>query len=257
MLSCLIVWLSLKRINYDCPGLGSLTFIGEKLNEANDFYIRYIGESKDVDILFFFDSRGIGSEKSGSIAEKIENYYTNKNLLIVCRPLELTTWASLINFLSTNHEIKPKKIITNMGFVDFTPKKLVILEDAVAQIEFGLGKNVVKTVALEKYLSSDGDFIQLYGMQYELPYNQAIELITNDSKVLCLNTPLLKKEIKLQRERPLSFFNKLVETNTFNRTIKNMKTIELPEFNELHTYDGVHYTNLGNNIIFEELKPWL
>lgn len=257
MLSCLIVWLSLKKINYECPGLGELAFIGKSLHRGNDFLVKYKGHSKNVDVLVFFDSRGIGLDNQGSIADKIENFYSDSNLLLICRPLELTTWATLINFLSINKTIKPKKIITNMGFVDFTPKKLAILDDAMAQVEFGLGKNIVTIEAIEKYLSSNGEIIQLYGMKYCSMYKQSIELIAKNCKLLCLNTPLLKKGIKINRDRPQSFFNKLVETNTFNNTIKNIQTIELPEFSEIQTYDGVHYTNDGNNIIFKELKPWL
>ncbi len=35
----------------------------------------------------------------------------------------MTTWATLINFLKLNQNIKFKYLITNMGFNDFTPKK--------------------------------------------------------------------------------------------------------------------------------------
>jgi hypothetical protein len=247
----------MNLINLDCQGFGKLQVVGEKLNDGHDFFVRSNCKSEALDVLVFLDSRGISARFEGSIADQVEKALAKKtNYLLICRPLELTTWATLYNFLKLNN-LRPKKIITNMGFVDFTPKKKSILEDAIFQAEYYIGKDAATAIVAENYISSHGEEIALYEMVYSNAYLKSIQSIAQASSVILIDTPIVKSDIRVERQRPASFFSNLKETNKFNSKIGTYKTIDLPVFDETKTYDGVHYTALGNEIILNELKPFL
>jgi hypothetical protein len=62
---------------------------------------------------------------------------------------------------------------------------------------------------------------------------------------------------KIKRARPPSFFDGIEETNKFYDSLKNCEKIELGGFTEKESYDGVHYSNSGNEIIFGKLEKFL
>ena len=144
-----------------------------------------------------------------------------------------------------------------MGFVDFTPKKKSVLEDAVQQIEGVIGKNVAEPSFVEKYASSGGDEIPLYMMSYGGAYKDNIEQLIKASMTYVINSPLLVPGIRIRRERPPSFFAALQESNNFNKSLNAEKVIDFCRFDETLTYDAVHYTNLGNDLIFAEIEKYL
>jgi hypothetical protein len=244
-------------IKYECPDFGPIHFMGEKLNEGADRFIRSNCDRETLDLLLFFDSRGVGGTYEGSLAERIiDHVQESQRYLLICRPLELTTWASLINFLILN-KLSPPKIVTNMGFVDFTPKKQVILEDAIQQVEAFMGRGVAVSRVVEQYVSSGGEEIPLFAMSYGWDYKHRIEAVAQSHSLTIINSPPLSPEIRLQRERPRAFFANLDEANKFNRSISGARIIDFPVFDETQTYDGVHYTNLGNDLIFRKIKECL
>jgi hypothetical protein len=247
----------MSALEVDCTGFGRLLFPGGRGNENDDFLVRANDDSRAPDLLFFFDSRGVGGQFAGSLADRFLQYVgERRNYLLVCRPLELTTWATLLNFLSAN-TLEPRRIVTNMGFVDFTPKKQPILEDAVRQVEKLLGPGVARSHFVERYVASGGEDIPLYSMTYGDEYRRSIEAVAAARPLLVINSPLVNIDIRVPRHRPRSFFDALEQGNRFNRSIRGAVVIDPPRFDERHTYDAVHYTVAGNELIFEKMREHL
>jgi hypothetical protein len=245
-------------IEFICQNFGKLKVIGNCLHSGHDFVVKSNAKSYTVDFLIFLDSRGISRNFEDSLADKLitQIALNGASYLLVCRPLELTTWATLINFMAIN-TLNSAKIITNMGFVDFTPKKLAVLEDAKEQVEFAVGKGVATSVFAEAYISSSGENIDLYSMSYSDDYKKSIEFITNKTSTLIINTPIVTESIDIERKRPHTFFSSLAHSANFNRAITGVKIVDLPTFDEKLTYDGVHYTSQGNDVVFGEIKNYL
>lgn len=237
--------------------LGSLQVMGERLHDGHDFVVRSNAENEAIDYLLFLDSRGISREFEHSLADKLITRMSQlgKTYLCICRPLELTIWATLIGFLALN-KLNPAKIITNMGFVDFTPKKQSILQYAVLQVEAVVGQGVASTRFVEDYCAA-GRGISLYAMHFDETYRRAIEAIAERHTMVILNTPLTDPGIAIERKRPETFFPAQAEANVFNRSIRGAKVIDLPDFDESLTYDAVHFTRRGNELIFDRLTDYL
>lgn len=248
----------MRPIELACPAIGPLKVMGKRLHDGRDFVIRSNAENAAIDYLLFLDSRGISREFKESLADKLITRISQlgKTYLLVCRPLELTIWATLIGFLALN-KLNPAKIITNMGFVDFTPKKKSILEDAVQQVESVVGQGVAVAYFVENYASLGGEVMPLYSIRYSKAYRHAIEDIVDRHNMVILNTPLTDPSLTIERKRPVSFFSGQAESNTFNSSIRGARVIDLPYFDESLTYDAVHFTRRGNELIFDRLKDYL
>ena len=143
-----------------------------------------------------------------------------------------------------------------MGFVDFTPKKQPLLRNAVLQVEAAVGCGVSTTVFIEDYIS-EGKIKSLYAMRYNSSYRSAIEAIAEKYCLVILNTPLTDPDIVLEKKRPTSFFAAQMESNAFNSLIRAARVVDLPEFDVTLTYDAVHFTDRGNELIFEKIKEYL
>jgi hypothetical protein len=248
----------MELVEFNCVNLGQLKFFGAHLHFGHDFIIKSNAKSTIFDYLIFFDSRGVSREFNGSLADKVTNKLNaiGKTYLLVCRPLELTIWATLISFLKLN-QLKVEKIITNMGFVDFTPKKLSILINASEQVEAAIGPDIVDYYFIEEIVSPAGEIIPLYAMRYTLAYKNAVESLAMTHSMIVINTPPVSPSIPLERSRPNSFFLSQAVSNKFNRKIHGAHVIDFPYFDKALTYDAVHYTPLGNEIIFEKVKDLL
>jgi hypothetical protein len=248
----------MKSVEFDCSPIGPLQVLGDHLHDGHDFVVRANVGSDSFDYLLFLDSRGISREFENSLADKLTAriLQLGKTYILVCRPLELTIWATLIGFLAIN-KLNPGKIITNMGFVDFTPKKYSILQDAIHQVESVIGKGVAKTEFVENYVSLEGQEMPLYTMHYGVAFREAIESIAARHAMVIINTPLTNPAIAIERKRPAAFFSAQAESNAFNRSIRGAQVIDLPDFDETLTYDAVHFTRRGNELIFDRLKDYL
>jgi hypothetical protein len=248
--------LILKQIKVACPGSDPLRFLATRLHDGYDRVLQSNGGGTSPDVLLFLDSRGISKQFEQSLADRLIQLMESKaqTFLLICRPLELTTWATLYNFMKIN-SIRPSLLITNMGFVDFTPKKQSILEGSIQQIEAVMGVNMAQVVFVEEHFLSTVDVIPLFSMKYEKPYRSHIESIVARQSTLIINTPLVKRNIAIERVRPSSFFDSLERTKQFNESISGAQIIDIPLFDETMTYDAVHYTNLGNEVIFDLIAP--
>lgn len=247
----------MRPIEFICPNFGVLKVIGNRLNDGHDFVALSNATISHFDYLIFLDSRGISREFNSSLANKLVSKITEmgKTYVLVCRPLELTFWATLIGFLKVN-QLSPLKIITNMGFVDFTPKKLSILQDAIQQVEVSLGEGIAKSNFIENF-SSTSEWIPLYSMEYEVAYRVAIEDMAAKHQLMIINTPLTSTHISIERKRPPSFFSAQIKSNVFNRSILGAQVLDIQDFDENLTYDAVHYTSLGNEVVFDSIKNFI
>ncbi len=243
----------MSEVRFDAPCIGALYLKGGAVNHGYDYLVRGNCGRDKLDLLVFFDSRGIGASFDDSLANRIMSHAKVGRYLMICRPLNLTTWATLCNFLLLN-DLRPKKIITNMGFVDFTPKKQSVLEDAIKQVETLIGPNVAAYSFVENYAVSSGTMKPLYAMRYSNAYADKINHALRNCETFVINTPTLSRDIRIERERPKSFFSMIDKSNHFNRSLQVKHVFDFSCFDEDQTYDGVHYTSLGSEMIFREIQ---
>lgn len=248
----------MDAFSLECPGYQPLRFVGERPHEGHDRLLTSNAHGHEVDLLCFLDSRGVSGEFSSSLARQLIGHAEarQQHYVMICRPLELTTWATLVNFLAAN-PIRPRQIVTNMGFVDFTPKKPDILVDAMRQVEARIGRDVATATFVEESTRLNGEVLKLYSMQYSDAYAHTIERLLAAHPTVIINSPPVSPDCVFPRPRPASFFRALRESNEFNRALRGATIVDLPEFDTTLTYDGVHYTEHGNRLIYERVKEYL
>jgi len=233
-------------------------FYGERQWEGPDFQIKCSGKTKTVKWLIFLDSRGVSGDYSSSIVGQLKTWLDqiNDSYLIINRPVELTTWSTLINFLYLN-DINFEKIITNMGFVDFTPKKRSICKATIKQVEFKIGAGVASEVFLDETVSTADGEVPLDIRGYIHVYEDHVQKLVSSQATFILNTPHILPSIQIDRVRPECFFEAVKDGNAFNIGLSDATVIEFDLFGIEETYDAVHYTPLGNKLVFEKLKEML
>ncbi len=247
-----------SKLTYKLSDTESLLFYGDDINHRHDFFIKANCALKDVKTLFFFDSRGISKDYEHSLIKRIVDELGDSiNYLIIGRPLEITIWMTLYNFVEMNN-LNLIKIFTNMGFVDFTPKKQSIIQQSIDQYTPYFGSEKTKIDFIEQYASSTGEILDLYMQDYPPAFLTALHKLLGGVEVIILNTPELRHGYQFERERPASFFQGVNKSNAFNLGMNSFaKVLTFTGYSELETYDGVHYTDAGNNDIFQCLKPFL
>ncbi len=247
----------MKTLKFNCQchdKIISYKLIGDLINNGYDFYCESSTLASHFDYLCFFDSRGISAGYKGSIIEGIRNYLTKKNFsyLIIARPLGLTTWATLYNFLHIN-KINASSLIANLGFVDFTPKKIDVLDNVIEQVNYYMG-DIASSKFIQMYESINGSSIPLYITEYNKEFYEKIQkMVDQFNKVFIINTPYVLPHISFPRVRPASFYDSLIKTSNFNKKLKVHKTIDLGVIGERETYDAVHYTKFGSKLILDKL----
>jgi hypothetical protein len=233
----------------------TILFYGDSLNERHDFKIICNGSIREVQTLFFFDSRGISKQFENSLVEKIVTTYSyNHTILLVSRPLELTTWMTLYNFIRLNN-ITSNKIVTNMGFVDFTPKKLSVLQKSINQSKLFFPLDLTNYKFLEKFNTKSEGKVDLFQQIYSERFINCLEDLLKLREVIICNTPMLAPGYIFERMRPNSFNDCVKMSNNFNHSL-NLKSeiIDFDNFGASETYDGVHYTDFGNSKIFSKIE---
>ena len=235
-----------------------LYFYGDNFWGGADNFIASNSVDKSIDYLVFLDSRGFTGELSSSLVGKIisEIIRLNKTYLVIIRPLELTTWATLGNFYVLNN-LTFKNLITNMGFVDFTPKKKSICDDSIKQLERCIGNGEAVAVGIERYSTLDKRKIELYSIDYSEKYRLMVQNIVSKQRTIIINTPQVPKDIQIERARPKSFFSAISAGNSFNLALSDTIMIQPDGFDESHTFDAVHYTVIGAERIMKLLRKFL
>jgi hypothetical protein len=180
--------------------------------------------------------------------------------LYICRPKEMTIFFSLINFLSRN-DIHFNHLLTNVGFVDFTPKKKNFVEDIFNQCPFhGLSEDLF--VSLGEYPLSSGKIEALYSFNYQgLEPQIALALSSRFIKAWLIGTPEFTEKIRIERQRPREFFSQLKKTNLFLSNLSQrydridyvqpFGTIPVDE--SVLSFDAVHFTAVGHQILYDRM----
>lgn len=239
--------------------------IGE-ISHAKENKTFYNIKSNNIDYLIFFDSRGLTVNN-----ENYENSYlykfldkikkNNKTYIAISRPKNVTILESLINFLKNNKKFKFQILITNLGFVDYTPKKLDVINDMKLQLN---NNKYMKILISDKYTLALGSTESLYNLEYKVSYIEYINKVLNKrfQRAYFISTPIIDENINIDRARPKSFFMQISKTNELlDNLIKinsNFFKIDISELclnkNLKNTYDAVHYTENGHCEIFNILN---
>ncbi len=214
------------------------------------------------DYLLFCDSRGLQTAtqniEDGFCYQFAKSYLAQNSFLLISRPKNLTTFATLINFLKEYKDISFEILITNLGLVDFTPKKLSNINDSAMQIESSLGGNFLVKEVEKEFRISSGDSSSLYSIEYGEKITKEIGQIVNNSftKQFIINTPILSKDYISPRKRPASFYKQLKITNIFldqlSLAIDNSTIVDFSNIQEL--YDGIHFNSTGHKEALRKLS---
>ena len=230
-------------------------------NKNSDFRILCSNISNNYDLLIFTDSKGTSI---GDCANKewtiqiINNFKLNKKtFLFISRPKEITTFFTLLNFLKLN-KIKFQNLISNVGFVDFTPKKEEFIDDIITQNPFKNYK--INKYVLCDYTLNSGETVKLYSINYLNLSKEISELLGKKfNKIFLIETFDFKSDIKIKRKRPLKFFTQLNEGNKFIKLICSQSNQflfvnvnnKLPKNGNTFSYDAVHFTQNGHDKLAE------
>lgn len=218
--------------------------------------------AESYDFLFFFDSRAmVINEKDykNSFFYKLIDFFNEKKIsyIAISRPKNLTISATLYNFLKLNKSLQFKNLVTNFGFVDCTPKKEENISDMLLQIsQFSKFKN--KIIEFEQFELSNGKIEFLKSIEYSFMFKKELAKYFKNKfqKIYFINTPIVSDGIEIDRKRPKSFFSQLETTNNLinqlvDFDINKNRLIDISKI--IHTYDGVHYTNVGHKKIYEKI----
>ncbi len=235
-----------------------MRFFAHRPHSGHGTLIQANSPTNEPDLLFIFDSRAISQRFDGSLAQRLIESCERRHLryVMICRPLELTTWATVLGFLQLN-DVRPARMVTNVGFVDFTPKKLDILQDAIDQVDASVGEGVATAVFVDETARLTGEVIRLYANRYTDLYRQRIEELVSVVPTVVINSPPVSPVCVFERSRPPAFYAGLEEGNAFNRRLSGIHLIELPVFDDALTYDAVHHTTQGCALVFDRVQPFL
>lgn len=241
--------------------------IGENSTSKENKTFYNLNNINEIGYLIYLDSRGLTINEKNyhnsymyKLIKELEN--DNTSYIAISRPKNLITFATLLNFLSLNPNLSFKNLITNVGFVDFTPKKNIFIKDMILQAKVLWSENF-KVEELSSYKMTNGED-KLYSLKYSLEYVEFISTYISNyqfEKCIFINTPTISQDIQIERERPIEFFEKIIETNNLiEQIIIKSKNSQIIDFSkkfsnnqENFTYDAVHYTIDGHKIIAEEL----
>lgn len=241
--------------------------IGENSTSKENKTFYKTQDSKKIDYLIYLDSRGLTINEEDyynsymyKLIKELES--KDRSYIAISRPKNLMTFATLLNFLNSNPNLSFKNLITNIGFVDFTPKKKIFIEDMILQANtLWDGSFEVEELSIYKMINGEE---KLYTLKYSLEYAEFIsEYILNYKleKCIFINTPIVSSNIKIERKRPIEFFEKIIETNAFItklcKSSENFISMDIGDKflndEEIFTYDAVHYTINGHEMILDKL----
>jgi hypothetical protein len=233
-------------------------FLGNAdLSTSPENFILQSKASEYYDYLIFLDSRGAKVEKNSiSSIELIRNYFEEKKIsyLIVSRPLNLTIFATLLSFFE-NTIIKFGRVITNVGFVDMTPKKKETLLDINAQLD-GVGIDY-KYQNLGCFKLSNGSTEELGTLSFSENsiHDIAKRFKKINSKFFFINTPEVRTNKGFRRKRPECFYSQINKSNELVKKISVKSSGHLIDISKvgIDTFDGVHFTDMDHKIFHKVL----
>lgn len=211
----------------------------------------------EYDELIFVDSRGFENESS------IESTWLYRLMemkdaseiryLVVSRPKNLTIIPTLIQFVGSN-DIKFRKLITNAGFVDCTPKKLEFISDIRRQIASFSGAES-ELIEYPKFELSSGESVNLYSLKYSDQLISEMKSFIHGrfSSTIFVNTPVVSEKATFERKRPGSFFWQLKASNLLISDLAEHVGGVIVDISheENMTFDGVHFNSYGHDILLK------
>lgn len=240
------------RIN-DLPGIA---------NNFGDMKICSNTSRRKADLLIFLDSRGISinqPDKKGW-AENIFDFFTEKKISCIMfnRIKDLTVFFTLINFIKVSG-FKFKYLITNVGFVDFTPKKKSIIDDIILQKNLCYPEKKIRSQKFSKYPLLTGELAYLYSLNMFDLKNEISEFLQKNFEYsLLLGTFETDEKVRVKRKRPAEFYKQIRQTNRFlfelsaeSKSIHYLQPLKYQfDNNNKISYDNVHYTESGHQKMF-------
>lgn len=223
-------------------------------------------ETKEIDYLIFFDSRGARSnQESESLYDYIikELQAQGKTFVALNRPVGSTTFFTLVN-MHNNGMYRYKKLITNLSFVDFTPKKHEVIINVVEQAKEAFPQTKIKINQFENITLSNGEGVTLENIDM-FKYTKEVSSFLSSTFERCflINTPEIPETITFPRPRPRSFYQQILNANSFlNLVYKNSHNSTLIDISKLSPKeeikyfieDGVHYSHLFHQKIWSWAK---
>lgn len=230
---------------------------GENSN-APENYIKANTIGKRYDWLIFLDSRG--GRSNGPVLSTFQELLIDKinhsgsTFLLISRPKYLTCFSSLVIFLRKNN-FEFTNLISNLGFVDSTPKKSAILLDGLCQAE-SLGFQM-DTKELCEWELKNGEMAQLSTCLYSDSYKNYVgnKIGSTFQEKYFINTPIIDGEKKFVRNRSPHFFSQLNESNKLVEDVVALSggvLIDVSSSN-IETFDCVHYTQNDHELIYNTI----
>lgn len=230
-----------------------------KNNNGSDYQV-YVSslQLKKFDYLVFADSKGaseINHVKPWTLVFCEMLGKKGYSSMLITRPKEMTIFFTLVNFLNAN-PYKFHNLITNLGFVDLTPKKEEFIDDILVQNPFPSGSLIKYTLC--EYLLNSGISATLFSINYNLVVENISAIIdANFKSALLVGTFEFSQNIKIERKRPIEFFCQLKETNSLLKSICNTSSVSkiidanrnIQNSENSISYDAVHFTRKGHNTI--------
>ena len=228
-------------------------------NKNLDYRVVVSNIADHYDVLIFTDSRGtsigdsIGTEWTSQLLVFLDKY--GVTYLFISRPKEITTFFTLINFIH-NNEISFDKLISNLGFVDLTPKKESFIDDMLRQNPFD--NSIIHKRTICDYKLNTGEIVKLYGLNCSLLATEIAQVLQeNFEEIILLGTFEFNANIKIERKRPLEFYNQLKKTNQFIQEICSYDecflyvdvNLNKSKLDNQLSYDAVHFTQQGHDVI--------
>lgn len=226
-------------------------------NKNSDFRVLASNISNNYDVLIFTDSKGtdIGESRGKEWTSRIiDSFETNQiTYLFISRPKEITTFFTLLNFIKLNN-IQFVNLISNLGFVDLTPKKEEFIDDIIMQNPFHNQK--LDKYEICNYRLSSGEIAKLFSINYLTLHKDIADTIQEKFKnIFLVGTFEFNSNINVKRKRPKEFYMQLKETNKFIELICSHNgqftfinvNIDLPKNGHELSYDAVHFTQAGHD----------
>jgi len=246
----------------------SIKFGAGENHQDKDFRIVSSADTlqNKYDVLIFTDSKGTSLERTGKDWTDLLIRELNKkklSYLFISRPKTLTIFFTLINFLK-NNAFRFRYLITNMGFVDLTPKKQIFVDDILAQNSFPSNKYTINNFT--PYTLSSGLTENLYSVNILSCAQQIAQFLSKSFKYsLLISTMSVHPQVPIKRNRPAEFFSQLKVSNQFIFSITthtgNLHYLDVlnhqSEHHPLKTYDAVHFTQLGHDLMAQIITPYI
>lgn len=253
----------------ECKIVNIINSLPGKNYEGEDLWIETsesLSNQSELEYLVFTDSKGKRTEEKGEscFISLLTDYLKKHNIsyLVIGRPKELTTFFTLINFLNSC-DYHFKNLITNVGFVDFTPKKKEVILDHLLQKPAIKHSDEIKLIKLSKFKLSTGGYEHLYSidMSNKMKKEIAQALKKHFKQTFLIPTfEIEPNQITNGRIRPSEFFVHLKKTNQFLSELSETDNINLMEIKENSvsehnpiTFDGVHLMQPGHLLIFKTI----